>query len=198
MLETERSSLLLSRSPSVRGNHNNQHQGSPEAEVRKTSAVGKTPWSRGNAEEGREAIWRPESSFPAFLPWPSSTGHSGQRQWQWLETGVQTSHRTRGQRSSVERSGEPVFITAVIYHGTKNKTHTPRRFTQVAIFITLRVNSLCLNLLNVFIRKRQCFTSGLAHLSSFISGRLSYFLTARAAVIHRLHIPHEPTSILIK
>lgn len=150
MWETERSSHLLSRSPSVRGNHNNQHQGSPEAEVRKTSAVGKAPWSRGSAEEGREAIWRPESSFPAFLPWPSSTGHSGQRQWQWLETGVQTSHRTRGQRSSVERSGEPVFITAVIYHGTKNKTHTPRRFTQVAIFITLRVNSLCLNLLNVF------------------------------------------------
>lgn len=112
--------------------------------------MGNMPWSRGNAEEGREAIWRPEICFLAFLPWPSSTGHNGQQRWQWLETGVQTSHRTRGQWSSVERSGEPVFITAVIYYRTKNRTHTPCQFTQVAIFITLRVNSLCLNLLNVF------------------------------------------------
>lgn len=90
----------------------------------------------------------------------------------------------------------PVFMTAVIYHRTRNKTRTPCRFAQVAIFITRRVNLLCLNLLsvfgntNVYVRARR--------VSSFISSCLSYFLTSRAAGVNRLHISHEPTSILIK
>lgn len=105
---------------------------------------------------------------------------------------------SRDTRSAGFRRAEwvPVFITAVLYHRTKNKTHTPCRFAQVAIFITRRVNLLCLNLLsvfgntNVYVRARR--------VSSFISSCLSYFLTSRAPVINRLHISHEPTSILIK